>query len=280
MNKRILLLMVCMSFAASPLFAARTVSTDTTPYLGYRNDNLKWTIQDGSSFQWKNLNFIEYGINNQTAFKDRYILRYDLGLANLVSGSFTDNQYLIPGAASTSSSLKGWGMAFRPNLGLGYKFKPKRWFNIIPQVGYSYDLLYLNNSHKAGPFSSIKDTIQWHGPWTGFDANIKVRRWSFNLGAFYHLAFYRNNGNWKVSPVTTNNTFSQSGTGQGVKGRIGFGYEMIRTITLGAEANIDWKQVTSGNDTRNFVSGVTTKRKIKKVNMNSYGSRLTLTKTF
>jgi len=280
MNNRLLLLLSCTYFMMFPLLAAKKATTDVTPFLGYRHDNLKWTINNGANFQWKNLNFIDYGVRGKTTLKDRYIIKYDLGLSNLLSGHLNDNQYLIPGGASTSSSFKGWGLAFRPNLGFGYKFKPNRWFNISPQLGYSYDLIYINNNKRTGPFTSVKDTIQWQGPWTGFDATAKIRRWSVNFGAFYHVAFYRNTGNWKVPPVATKNTFHQHGTGQGVSGRLGFGYEVAKSLTLGAETDVNWRRVNSGRDSRTFTTGVTTKSKLKSANWNSYDTRVILTKTF
>lgn len=286
MKNRFLLFLTCISFITSPLCAANTVTTDVTPFLGYRHDNLKWTTNTGSSFKWKNLSFIEYGLKNKTTFRDRYVINYDLGLANLLSGRLQDNQYLIPNGPSTSSSIKGWGLGVSPNIGLGYKFKPNKWLNISPQVGYSYDLLYIKDNRHTGPFSSVKDTVQWQGPWTGFDAKVKMRRWSLNLGAFYHLGFYRGNGNGKISPVrgsipqvTAKNTFSQKGTGQGAKGRIGVGYEIVKSLALGAEADMDWRTLSNGNDKRTL-NGVTTKDKLKKVNWDSYATRVTLTKTF
>mgnify|MGYP001160699741 CR=1 FL=1 len=280
MKNGFLLFLACTGFIASPLFAANKVSTGVTPFLGYRQDNLKWVTNSSSSFEWKSLKFLEYGVKAKTTIKDRYVIKYDLGLANLLNGSFKDNQYLRPGASSTSSSVKGWGMAVAPNFALGYKFKPKKFFDITPQVGYSYDLIYLNNNKNSGPFSSLKNTIQWYGPWTGFDAAVKIRRWSINLGAVYRLTSYRNTGNWKVQPVTTKNTLSQSGTGQGMAGRFSFGYEAVKSIVIGAETDMEWARVKSGHDTRTFANGVTTKSKLKKVNWNSYGAHLTLTKTY
>src|ERR1700722_4958659 len=250
MNNCLFLFLLCIT---SPLFAAKTVTTDITPVLGYRQDTIKWTTAGGSSFQWKNLRFLDYALKGKTTLRDRYVINYDLGLANLLSGNFRDNGYLIPGGPASSNHFKGWGIGFRPDLGLGYKFKPNRRFSITPQLGYAYDFLYIDNTRRTGPFSSIKNTIQWNGPWLGFNTTTQLtRRASFKANVAYHVAFYQERGNWKMPHVTAKNKMRQHGTGQGVTGLIAFGYNVARTISLGIESDVQWTRVTNGRDTRRF----------------------------
>ncbi len=281
MKNPIIYFLMFMIFALTPALAqVKKASTDLTPYVGYRYDNIKWTVKDGASFQWKNLSSINYGFNGMSTFKDRYLLRYDIGLANILGGHLNDNRYLIPGTPATSSSFKGWGMAFRPNIGLGYKFKPTRLFNLEPQLGFSYDLIYINNNKNSGPFSSVKNTIQWYGPWLGLDAIYKIKRFTLDLGAFYYLAFYKNSGNWKVTAAPVKNTMSQHGTGQGFTCRLGGSYEIVKSMSVGANADILWRQVRNGHDSRTFDSLPAVKEKLTKVKWTSVTGNLTFTKSF
>lgn len=283
MKKRLFLFLLSLNFLFTlPCAAVKNIATQLTPVVGYRQDSVKWTLNSNASGQWKSMKFIDYGVKGETTIKDRYVINYDITLANLINGKFHDNRYLNPAQTSTTPAEKMWSLAFRPNLGLGYKFKPTRYFNLVPQVGFLYDLLYLKTKTSAtGPISAFKDTIQWYGPWFGFDTTIKLtQRWVLKAGAAYQIAFYNNSGNWEIPPSQTQNTMNQHGTGQAVSGRIRLSYEVVKSVSLGGEANIDWKKLTSGHDSRDFKGVDTIKSKLTKVTTNSFGARLTLTKDF
>jgi len=267
------------SFACA---AVKNIVTDATPVVGYRHDSINWTTNSGVSGQWKNLQFIEYGVKAKTTIKDRYVISYDITLANLISGSFQSNRYLNPPQTVNSSAVKVWSIAFRPNLGLGYKFKPTRYFNIIPQIGFVYDLLYLQTHKSAsGPISAFKDTIQWYGPWFGVDTTTKLsRRWTMNLGANYQIALYNASGNWELPPSHTQNTLRQNGTGQGVSGYLRIQYEVVKSVSLGGEGSLGWQGLNSGHDSRTFANGTVLKSKLTKLTDKTFGARLVLTKSF
>lgn len=269
-------------FFSFPCIATKNVATELTPVVGYRQDSLKWTLNSNTFGQWKSLKFIDYGVKGKTTLKDRYVINYDITLANLVNGTYHDNRYLNPALTSNTSAEKTWSLAFRPNLGLGYKFKPTRYFNITPQLGFIYDLLYLKTKTSAtGPISAFKDTIQWYGPWLGLDTTTKLtQRWTMTAGAAYQLAFYNNSGNWEIPPSQTQNTMHQHGTGQSVSGRVRIAYEVVKSVSLGGEADVAWKWLHNGHDSRNFAGTTTVKSKLTKVTMRSFGGRLTLTKAF
>lgn len=267
----------------STCFAVKNVETKLTPVVGYRQDSIKWNLKNGDSGQWKSLKFIEYGVKGVTTLNDRYVISYDITLANLVSGTYQDNHYLNPFGTSSTAAEKFSSLAFRPNLGLGYKFKPVKYFDIIPQVGFLYDLLYIKTkTNNTGAISALRDTIQWYGPWFGFDTTTKItQRWTMNFGAAYQITFYNNSGNWKIPPSQGNNTMHQRGTvGQGFAGRFRIEYEVVKSVSLGGEADIAWKKVTNGHDSRSFAGGGTVKSSLSKVTYNSFGARAVLTKAF
>lgn len=283
MKKRLFLFPLCLSlFFSFPSSATKNVVTELTPVVGYRQDNIKWTISNGASGQWKSPKFVDYGIKGKTTFKDRYVLSYDVTVANLVSGTFQDRNYLNLNQTSNTVAEKVWSLAVRPNLGIGYKFKPARYFHLIPQLGFVYDLIYLKtNTSRAGPISAFKNTIQWYGPWFGFDTTTKItRRWTMNIGAAYQIAFYNATGNWEIPPSQTQNTMSQNGTGQAVFGRFRIQYEVVKSVSLGGEADMGWKSLKNGSDSRTFANGTTLKSKLKKVTSDTWGARLVLTKSF
>lgn len=279
--KKCLLIYLSFLFLSSS-HAVKNVQTELTPVVGYRQDNVKWKLKNGASGQWKSPKFIDYGIKGKTTLKDRYVINYDITLANLINSSFHDSYYLNPAQTSNTAAQKVWSLAFRPNLAFGYKFKPTHYFSIIPQLGFIYDLLYLKTkTNNTGSISSFKDTIQWYGPWIGLDTSTKLaRRWTLTAGAAYQLAFYNNSGNWELPPSQKQNKMNQHATGQGVSGRMRVNYEVVKSVSLGAEADIAWQWARSGHDKRNFAEGPTIKSKLSKVNAGSFGGRLTLTKGF
>ncbi len=87
-----------------PLEAKKKISMDITPFIGYRQDDVKWKTRSGtlpsgvtqpaSTLQWKNLQGIQYGLKTETTLRDRYKLNLDLGFANLLNGTMTDSNYL------------------------------------------------------------------------------------------------------------------------------------------------------------------------------------------
>ena len=275
-------LWVCLLLTSTG-FAVKNVATELSPVVGYRQDSVKWNTKSGDSGQWKNLKFIEYGGKGKTTLKDAYVINYDITLANLVNGNFHDNHYLNPLQTSNTSAEKFSSLAFRPNLGVGYKFKLAKYFNIIPQIGFVYDLLYIKTkTSNTGPISAFKNTIQWYGPWFGFDTTTKLaQRWTMNLSAAYQIAFYNGSGNWEIPPSQGQNTMNQSGTtGHGITGRFRLQYEVVKSVSLGGEADIAWKTVKNGNDSRSFADGTSIKSILSKVTSSSFGARAVLTKAF
>jgi hypothetical protein len=270
-------------FIATHAFATKSVANEITPVVGYRQDSLKWKTKGGASGKWKNLNFIDYGLKGKTTLSDTYVINYDVTVSNLLSGTYHDNHYLNPAQTSNTPGEKFSSIAVRPNLGLGYKFKPTKYFQLIPQVGFLYDILYLKTkTSNTGAISAFKNTIQWYGPWFGIDTTTKLtKRWTMNVAAAYQLTFYNGSGNWQLPPSQRNNTLHQSATtGQGVTGRFRLQYEVVKSVSIGGEADLAWKQVKSGNDSRSFAAGGTVKDKLSKVSAHSYGARAVLTKTF
>ena len=94
MKKYFFLIPLCLSLLSLPCTATKNVATELTPVVGYRQDNIKWTTSSRASGEWKNLKFIDYGIKGKTTLKDRYVIIYDITVANLINGSFQDQNYL------------------------------------------------------------------------------------------------------------------------------------------------------------------------------------------
>ncbi|MBA3813210.1 MAG: hypothetical protein H0X26_01765 [Alphaproteobacteria bacterium] len=283
MNKRPFLFLACLTLLfPMTCEAAKNVAVEVTPAVGYRQDSLKWTANDKSSGQWKNIKFIEYGAKAKAVIKDRYVFNFDVMVGNLIGGSFQDNNYLNPLLASSVPAQKGSSLSFRPNFGIGYKFKPKRCFALVSQLGFFYELLYLKTKKvNSGPFSELKDTVQWFGPWIGLDTTTKLtQRLTLDLGGAYQLAFYRNSATWNTPFIQTQNRTNQKATGQGVAGRVRLQYEVVKSVSLGGEADIAWKWTNSGHSTRKFADTPTVKNTLTKVTARTWGARLVLTKAF
>lgn len=282
MQKYCFLLLLILSFCSSIVYGDKKVQTALTPVVGYRQDNVRWTLSNGSSGRWKNLKFLDYGIKGDTTFKKCYALFYDLTIANVVNGTYHDNHYLNPNRSSSITAKNVSSIAIRPNIGIGDKIAIKKYLSLVPQIGFIYDLLYLKTkTQNFGSVSNFTDTIQWYGPWFGVDAIAKLtRRWELILGGTYNLVFYNNSGTWELPPSQLQNKMSQHGTGQAFKGRMRISYEVVKSVSLGGEADIGWQWLSKGHEQRNFATSPTVKNKLKKVTANSFGARLTLTKSF
>ncbi len=264
--------------------AKKKVEVDATPFVGYRQDNLEWKTSTGNTEKWKNLQGIEYGIKSQTTLKDRYKIYLDFYFANFLSGTMTDLNYLAASGSGNPSknSINGKGFAFRPNIAFGFNMKPLKCLDLIPVIGYAYDYLNLTkNKNATSALSSLSNTLQWNSPYIGINSKTRFnKRLSMTAGAAFNLAFYQGSGHWRFQNNGTKNTMSQGGNGIGLMGQVGLNYLLVKSVAVGAEADIRWDRVNQGHDRRHFANGTTAKSKLNNVNWTTFATRLTLTKTF
>ncbi|HUX78455.1 MAG TPA: hypothetical protein VMW10_01720 [Alphaproteobacteria bacterium] len=275
---------LCLA-SSSPLFAKKKVAFDATPFAGYRQDNVRWTTQYGDTLKWKNLEGIGYGVATKTTLRDRYFMNADIGFANFFSGSMNDSNYLaapMSGNPANNSMSVNNAFAFRPNLAFGMKIKTLKWLDIMPMIGIDYNRLKVSGkANAATALSSLSNTLQFYGPYVGFDSKTKfTRRWSMNAGAAFRYAFYHGSGNWKFQRNLTNNTMRQAGNGFGIQGQIGLKYLLVPTVSIGGEADVNWNRVKNGHDTRHYANNVKNKTNLNNLNWTTLAGRVTLTKSF
>ena len=295
-NRRVMTFVFLCLVSSFPLHAKKkVVAFDLIPFAGYRQDNVKWKTKTGTvspginlpsgTVKWNSLSGIEYGVNTRTTLRDRYIMDADLGFANCLGGTMKDSNYLAaPGSGNpTRNSMNlNNGFAFSPNLAFGINTKPSRSFDLIPLIGIDYNYLNLTGKKNAtAPLTSLSNTLQFYGPYVGFDSKTKFnRRWSMNAGAAFSLAYYHGRGHWKFQQNRSDNTMSQSGNGVGLRGQIGLKYMLAQSVTLGGEADINWNRIHNGHDTRRFSDDGGGKVNLSHVNWTSFSGRITLTKAF
>ncbi len=290
-NRLILVSMVLCLASPIPLEAKKKISMDITPFIGYRQDDVKWKTRSGtlpsgvtqpaSTLQWKNLQGIQYGLKTETTLRDRYKLNLDLGFANLLNGTMTDSNYLAAAGSGNpaQNSINGKGFAFRPNIAFGFNLKPRKSIDLIPQIGFVYDHLKLRGSGNA--LNSLSNTLQFSSPYIGIDSKARFnRRWSMTASAAFNLAFYQGTGHWTFKQNQTNNAMKQGGNGLGLKGQIGLKYMIVPSVSVGGEADINWNRVNNGHDTRHFANGARLRTRLNNLNWTSFAGRVTLTKSF
>lgn len=285
MLNRLILISISASLTFSTsVFAKKKVEFSLTPYGGYRQDQIRWKTSTGDSQKWKNLRGIEYGLKSEVTLIDRYKIYLDFGFANLFNGTMTDSNYLAaPGSGNpANNNLKGSGFIFEPNLAFGFNMKPSKSFDLIPMIGISYDLIKLSGKKSStNPLTSLSNKLNFYGPYVGAKAKLKLgKKLTMDAGAAFKLAFYNGSGNWKFTGDATSNTMSQSGHGYGLRGSFGLSYLLVKSITLGAEAAVEWNRISNGNDKRKFAGGTTTKSKLKSLNWTTLSGRVTLAKSF
>jgi hypothetical protein len=287
MRNCLVMIFVFLSLVSSfPLEARKKiVAFDLTPFAGYRQDNVKWKTQPGSTLKWKNLQGIEYGIKTTTTLRDRYFMDVDFGFANFLGGTMSDSNYLaapLSGNPAHNTMNLNSGFAFSPNLAFGINTKPFRSLDFKPLIGIDYNYLNLTGKKSASALlTSLSNTLQFYGPYVGFDSKTKfTKRLFMTAGGAFSLAFYHGSGHWKFQNNKTNNTMHQGGSGLGLKGQIGLQYTLVQSVTLGGEVAINWNRIYHGHDTRHFANDGGGRVRLNNVNWTSFSGRIVLTKSF
>ncbi len=200
------------------------VSANTWLSLGYRMDDINWSIagnSDGTSpnilseLSWKDLGILQLKIESDISLNNKIYIRSYLDYGAIVDGRVQDSDYTgddRTGEFSRSNSEAGDGYVGDASVAIGYELwamddSVGRYLRFIPLVGYSFhrQSLTMKSGFQViplnGPFSGLNSTYEadWYGPWIGADLWFESGADSyFILRMERHWATYYAKADWNL----------------------------------------------------------------------------------
>jgi Protochlamydia outer membrane protein len=239
--------------------------------VGYRRDNLKWTIAGPngfpnilSSLDWKGLGICQIVGTARVVTQNHIYARAKADYGVIVSGKNIDSDYLGNDRTFEISRTKndaGKGEVYDLTAGVGYQFS---FFcdslKIAPLVGYSHNEQHLRQYHgnqvigfvfSGGRFPGLHSNYRakWQGPWIGVDASYDIDcSWNLYGSLEYHWAHYHGTGHWNLNTAFIRDFKQTSQDASGGLVTIGATYLICDGWTLGIELNYIAMKVHHGRD--------------------------------
>ncbi len=265
------------------------------PGIGFRIDDLKWSIadQDGhpnilSELEFNDLIIFQYGFDFDLTVKEIY-LRSTLYYGGIIDGKCTDSDYYIDnreGLFSRSESEINNDDVQDITVGLGYQFYlNNKKSKIAPLIGISdhQQNLRITNGVQTvatpqltpaiGSFPDLNSTYQakWNTWWLGMDAFFKVtKNVSLSSSLEFHTANYKAKADWNLRddfahPVS----YTHKAKGKGIVIKVGINKTLDKHWNVGLMTIWqDWR-TSSGIDKLYFSTGETISTKLNKVDWES-----------
>lgn len=230
--RRRIMAMICIA-GLSPFSAMAEMlkNVDMSLGLGYRVDNLDWSIAGNllgtspnilSELSWRSLDSVYLSADAKLEPREDIIIHGSAGYGEIQRGNNQDSDYSGDNRTFefSRSNNRGGGKVSDASISLGsvrHSYDPRAnrgagaYSTFIPKLGYSYHNQNLNITDGVqtidyfvpvnSPFTGLDSIYQaeWWGPWAGIDfvsdqnANIAI-----TLGLEYHLADYYAKGNWNL----------------------------------------------------------------------------------
>ena len=192
--------------------------------VGYRVDNLKWSIAGGSNgpdimseLEWRDIQSAELNLQYKAVALHTIYLRGNADVAFVFDGQNQDsdyagNQRTLEYSRSLNTAEKG--TLYDLSLGLGMQFSVLfNTFTLAPLLGYSFHSQHLTMTEgtqvvdtfsippRIGSFPGLDSayTTHWYGPWIGLDFGCNVLG-KLALEGYYefHIVRYSANGHWNL----------------------------------------------------------------------------------
>ena len=259
--------------------------------LGYRNDNIKWSVANDSVDIASELNWNETGISQlllgATVFLDKHwFLKGGFATGVVVSGNNRDSDYAGSNRTqefSRSDSKSGgatwdYTIAFGPRLDR-FELSNEVTFYISPMIGYSYnqqDLTIFDGEQKipfSVPLTGLNNhyDARWMGPWFGFEILLVMyNQMSLVARTEIHSAEFSAQANWNLRndfmhPVS----FEHDATGAGLVNSISLFYNVSRNFLINSRLGYQTWNAQTGEELTYFSSGVVEKRELKRIEWDS-----------
>lgn len=267
------ILLCATSFCSADLSDNTINEAQSDIALGYRQDELNWTIGsnlwDGpnilSELSWNDLQIVQVQGVSKVVTCNHIVFKGMGDYGYIVSGKSRDSDYHGDNRTweySRSLHDSGNGFVFDASLAVGYQYEfLKSQLIFQPLVGYSVNSQHLKITNGRVVVSEGSEGIRkihglhssyntyWFGSWLGFDLDYKLNCQLDFFGGFeYHLAFYRAKGHWNLRDDLPNGFDHKANNGLGQVYTFGGRYVLCNEVTLALIANYQTFRTGHGND--------------------------------
>lgn len=248
--------------------------------VGYRQDNLGWSIAGGgvniaSEVNWKKSNIAQIRGVAKFNFWDGWQLRGIAASGAVRSGVNRDSDYA--GSNRTQEFLrsdnKTGGSVRDLSIGLGRKFRffesaSADGLQLVPLAGWSIhqQSLTMRDGQQTLPangtlLTGLNNTYDtnWQGAWVGMDAVLGLGA-SVTLTSTleYHWVDYTADANWNLrNDLAHPVSFKHFASGRGIVASVGAAYRISRNFQLNLSLEQQRWSTDAGYDQTFFVYGVT-----------------------
>lgn len=259
--------------------------------VGYRKDNLKWSVAMGgvntaSELSWDETVIAQIRVSARANLGNDWFVRGLYITGAVKSGTNRDSDYA--GSDRTQeysrSDSKTGGSVGDVSLGLGRRLhlfgqEYGGRFYLSPLAGLSIhkQALTMYEGRRTIPFSASLTGLdnsydaQWSGAWIGADALWEIgRNVSLNATAEYHRVDYLAQANWNLrSDFAHPVSFEHDAKGHGGVFSIGISYRFSRNLLLNSLLDYQRWHTNAGSDRTFFSYGTTGYNTLNSVNWDS-----------
>lgn len=265
------------------------LEVELAPALGYRLDDLNWTIggQPGSSVPnilseliWSDMNIAQVELAGRALWQDRLYVRASVGMGDILSGDNQDSDYEQDNRVDefSRSNNKADGDVMDYSVGIGHQFRftdedVEKVFLFTPIfLGYSwhYQNLVMKDGFQTvagcagcdtplqpgslGSFDGLNSTYdtEWEGVWYGVDMELMVNdRFFFHVTLEKHEDIdYYAEANWNLRDAFAHPvSFVHRADGQGDVWKAGLTYRWTDRWEFSGEVKRSSFSTGRGTDT-------------------------------
>ena len=275
--------------------------------IGYRSDDLKWSIAGDTSgnnpnilseLTWENLGIVQLALKNKTIYRGVYFRGY-FQYGWIVSGKNQDSDYEEDNRNdefSRSNNSADNGSTRDLSAGIGYQFNfVNDSFGLTPLVGYSQHKQYLKMTDgnqtvtypggpPLGPFGGLDSTYDtdWKGPWLGLDAVFRshtmagkeaavIDKFELGVGFEYHWTDYNAEADWNLRTDFAHPTsFEHYADGRGFVISAAWNIFFRNNWALTVNGSYQGWETDPGTDRTFFADGTTSETRLNIVEWDTY----------
>lgn len=269
--------------------------TDAQVSLGYRNDNLNWSVADPSGtpdvlakVKWDNLQIIQTKAQAHLHLLNLFYIRGSADYGWIVDGHNRDANYAGDGETLEFYHTKGLankGEVFDFSGGIGWQLNfciCQSTLRFFPMIGYSYSEQHLTDHNgeflantgfstigseiplaALGPIDGLHGNYRakWRGAWVGFDAFMPIGCNIELFGTFeYHRLKYHGTVHWNLRTDFTADIDQKAKKGYGYVASGGLKYTLCENVFTGLTGSYYRMDSHRGSDTTFFAAGLTETR--------------------
>lgn len=249
--------------------------TEVVADLGYRVDNLKWSIQGAngtpnilSELTFREIKIVELGLKATVLWNDIYF-RGDFDYGWILKGETQDSDFHGNNRTdefSRSILATNDDHVLDVSGGIGFLYNVcDTGLYVVPIAGLSYhqqnfrlsngeQLIDTTGTIGIGPISGLNSTYRahWYSPWLGVDvgyANSCVMDLVFYSSYEYHWVDFRGKGHWNLrQDILNGEFFHEANNGEGHLVKVGVGYPVCDNMIAGLSGDFKWFKSAEGVD--------------------------------